>query len=218
MGDDIPTTDPRVQRKRYFMGPNVWPPSSLLAASAFKDPVESYYQAVRNLSILVLGIVARTLPYGPHVFDQFTSNDPVTTLRLLRYPPAQQTEKRQLGASAHTDFGSVSLLMQDGNAGLEVLDSGRGEWVSIEPRKDSYVVNLGDMLPKWTKGLYRSSVHRVVNKNPCDRYSVVLFFEGNLDCSLAPLDGSEVESGGALTVEGHLVERLSRSYGNEDND
>ena len=218
MGDDIPITDARVQRKRYFMGPNVWPSSDLLAASAFKEPVETYYTAAYNLALLMLSIIARALPYGPHVFDEFTSNDPVATLRLLHYPPAQETEQRQLGASAHTDFGSVSLLMQDGNAGLEVLDSDRGEWVSIAPRKDSYVVNLGDMLPKWTKGLYKSSVHRVVNKNPCDRYSVVLFFEGNLDCSLAPLDGSGVEGGGALTVESHLAERMSRSYGNKGND
>ena len=218
MGADIPLSDARVQRKRYFMGPNVWPPSSLLAASDFKEPVESYYKAVHELSLLMLSIIARTLPYGPHVFDDFTSNDPVTTLRLLRYPPAQETEQRQLGASAHTDFGAVSLLMQDGNAGLEVLDSEKDEWVPIPPHKDSFVVNLGDMLPKLTKGLYKSSVHRVVNRNPCDRYSVVLFFEGNLDCSLAPLDGSGVEKGGALTVEGHLIERMGRSYGKKEND
>ncbi len=237
MGTNLPSSDPRVQARRFFMGENVWPPQALLPSVAFQEPVEAYYKAVYSLSLKVLEMIARTLPYGPHIFDDFTSDDPVAPLRLLHYPPAQKTEIRQLGASAHTDFGAITLLLQDQNPGLEVLDpaSSTGAWVPIAPNPEAYVVNIGDMLSRWTNDQYKSSVHRVLNKNPTDRYSVVFFFDGNLDCRLVPLDGSaatkerdgdegkgeldikvDQEKAAAgdkvLTVEGHMIERFKSTY------
>ena len=194
------------------MGPNVWPAESVLGREAFRDPAEAYYRAIYDLSLVVLDMLARTLPYGPHVFDHFTANKPAAPLRFLRYPPAQKTEGRQLGASAHTDFSAITLLLQDGNPGLEVLDANTDKWVPIAPNPDAYVVNIGDMLSKWTRNEYKSSMHRVLNKNPTDRYSIVFFFDGNLDCPLAPLDGTPVQ-GDVLTVEGHMIERMTTSYG-----
>ena len=86
----------------------------------------------------------------------------------------------------------------------------------ISPNPDAYVVNVGDMLSKWTSNQYVSSVHRVINRNPGDRYSVVFFFDGNLDCRLSPLDGSgEKEGEEVLTVEGHMLTRMRESYGNK---
>ena len=83
----------------------------------------------------------------------------------------------------------------------------------IAPDPEGYVVNIGDMLSLWTGGLYKSSVHRVLNENPKDRYSVVFFFDGNLDCPLRPLDGSQVDDDQVLTVEGHMIKRMTESYG-----
>ena len=194
----------------------------------------AYYSAVYALSLRVLDLIAATLPYGPRVFDHFTSNDPAAPLRLLHYPPAlpatnanTNESRRQLGASAHTDFGAITLLLQDTNPGLEVLDPISHEWVPIPPgdSQGGYVVNVGDMLSAWTGGAYRSSVHRVLNKNPGkDRYSVVFFFDGNLDTELAPMGGgSKYESGRkgeegrekekVFTVEQHMVKRMQDSYG-----
>ena len=197
------------------MGPNVWPPSSLLAPSQFQQPAEQYYDAIYRLSLTVLDLLARTLPYGHNVFAEFTANTPAAPLRFLHYPPAPaSTEKRQLGASAHTDFGAITLLLQDEHPGLEVLDSNTGAFVPIAPNPEAYVVNVGDMLSKWTGNLYKSSVHRVINRNPGDRYSVVFFFDGNLDCRLSPLDGSAEGKGEeALTVEAHMLARMAESYG-----
>lgn len=147
------------------------------------------------------------------MFARFTDPDLVAApLRLLHYPPAQRTEQRQLGSSAHTDFGAITLLLQDGNPGLEVLDQSTDGWIPIESKRHSYVVNVGDMLEKWTGGMYKSSVHRVINKKPNDRYSIVFFFDGNLDCELTPLGSGADYTGEVLTVERHMVEKLSRSY------
>lgn len=196
------------------MGSNVWPPASTIAPGAFQEPVEAYLTGITALTLRVLDLIARTLPYGPQIFDDFKAHNPVTPLRLLHYPPAQKTERRQLGASAHTDFGALTLLLQDGTSGLQVLDSKTDKWVDIAPDREGYVVNIGDMLSMWTGGLYKSSVHRVINDNPKDRYSVVFFFDGNLDCPLSPLDGSQVKEGRkVLTVEDHMIKRMTESYG-----
>lgn len=134
-------------------------------------------------------------------------------MRLLHYPLAvKDTLKTQLGASAHTDFGAITLLLTDENPGLEVLDSLNNEKREIEPNLDACVVNIGDMLSMWTGDLYKSSLHRVINKNPTDRYSVVFFFDGNIDCSLAPLDKSKT-SENAIIVEQHTLHRMATSYG-----
>ncbi|KAJ6443693.1 C6 transcription factor [Purpureocillium lavendulum] len=215
-GTDMPVDDPRVQAKRFFMGPNVWPPFDQLASRDFREPVEAYYRAMTQLCHSVLDLIAATLPYGPEIFDEFKANDPACPLRLLHYPPTPAQgdgSKRQLGSSAHTDFGAVTLLLQDDHAGLEVQDSGTGDWIGVPPRSDAYVVNMGDMISRITDGLYKSSVHRVINKNIDDRYSVVYFFDGNIDYKLRKLGST---TGGAgekvLTVEEHMVERTMTTY------
>jgi isopenicillin N synthase-like dioxygenase len=192
------------------MGQNIWPPAEFLPYSQFKEPVEAYFQAINKLSHTVMRMVGQTLPYGNNVFEEFLSNNPVTPLRLLHYPPRRETEKPQFGSSAHTDFGAITLLLQDQNSGLQVLED--GEWIPVPPNPEAYVVNIGDMLSMWTGGAYKSSMHRVLNENPHDRYSIVFFLDGNLDCKLAPLDGSAPASE-VMTVEDHMLHRMAESYG-----
>ncbi|KAB8532595.1 hypothetical protein FH972_025540 [Carpinus fangiana] len=91
-----------------------------------------------KLCSTVLDVVAATPLYGPCIFDEFQANEPACPLRLLHYPPTPTHvpgKKRQLGASAHTDFGAVILLLQDEHPGLEVLDQEMGGWVGVPPRK-----------------------------------------------------------------------------------
>lgn len=83
-----------------------------LADGDFRLPTEGYYAAVLDLSMRVLEILAKGLPYGDDIFHEFVSNDPVCIMRLLHYPPQQAEpprDQRQLGAGAHTDFGTSSL-------------------------------------------------------------------------------------------------------------
>ena len=212
IGTDIPLSDPQVGR--FFMGPNVWPSEAQLASSSFMQPCMKYYDALLDLTQRILELVALTLPYGPDIFNKFVADRPVAPLRLLHYPPAKPVEeKKQYGASAHTDYGAITLLLQDGNAGLEVLDHRTDTWIDVDPNPDAYVVNVGDMLSLWTNNDYKSSMHRVINKKPVDRYSIAFFFDGNLDCPLDPLDGSpRSDLSTPATVETHLIQRLQASY------
>ena len=221
MGHDLSPDHPHVQAKRYFAGPNAWPPSEVLAPEDFQRPCERYHEAMMRLSEVVLDLVAATLPYGPRIFDDFRGPEPACPLRLLHYPPTTTTAsaegaagKRQLGASAHTDFSCVTLLLQDEHEGLEVLDESTQEWVLVPPDPAAYVVNLGDMMSQMTRGRYKSGMHRVLNRNRTDRLSVVFFHDGNLDCKLRPLEstadaGREDE---AMTAEEYMYDRMKFSY------
>ncbi|MCJ1291609.1 2-oxoglutarate-dependent dioxygenase mpl2 [Xylographa carneopallida] len=219
MGADLAPTHPHVRAKRFFAAPNVWPPEELLPANEFREPLERYYEAMLRLCGTVLDLLAATLPYGPGIFDDFRGPEPACPQRLLHYPPTppQALAKRQLGASAHTDFSAVTLLLQDEHEGLEVLDRETGMWVLVPPNPDAYVVNLGDMMKVFTRGVYQSSMHRVVNKNKTDRYSVVWFLDGNLDCKLVPVGSTdEAEREKAMTAEEYMFDRMNFSYGKHE--
>ncbi|OOF89896.1 hypothetical protein ASPCADRAFT_157889 [Aspergillus carbonarius ITEM 5010] len=214
-GTEIPLDDPRVSNGTFFQGRNVFPPTELLSDEAFRKPLEAYYQAIVKLSWMVFDLVTATMPYDSHVWDEFKANTPVFPLRLLHYPPKPErddSEGRQLGISAHRDFGALTLLLQDGHAGLEVQDQETGEWIGVPAEKNAYVVNLGQIMNKITGGQYKSSLHRVVNKTSTDRYSVVLFSNGNMDFKLRRLDRKPKEDEDAPTVAQHFRERLMASY------
>lgn len=104
MSQHIAESDPRAAAHPFFHGENIFPdgiPSHLL-----REPVERYYEAVLALAVKLLQMLARGLPYGDDVFDEFASNDPICVVRLLHYPPQRDLDnERQLGAGAHTDFG-----------------------------------------------------------------------------------------------------------------
>ncbi|CAG8983629.1 hypothetical protein HYALB_00004059, partial [Hymenoscyphus albidus] len=217
IGKEIPADDPRVKSKRFPMGPNLWPDSSLIPEHLFRQPMEKYYEEMFKLSLKVLDLFAASLPYGSSIFKDFTPNDAVAAIRLLHYPPDHGNDERQLGAGAHTDFGAMTLLLQDGIGVLQVYSESAPEkerWVDVNPDRNTYVVNIGDMLQMWTNGRYKSGLHRVVNRSGKDRYSIPYFFDGNVDCVLSPLDGSQVKGGGPpLNVEGHMKERFKSTYG-----
>lgn len=130
---------------------------------------------------------------------------PIQTLVCTRPSPPNN-------ASLMSSPGAITLLLQDTAGGLEVLDESTGTWHAVAPNPDAYVVNIGDMLSLWTKGIYKSATHRVINRSGGDRYSVPFFFDGNAEVKLRPFDGSEPVGGKVITVEEHMLERLGTSY------
>ncbi|KKY34942.1 putative 2og-fe oxygenase family [Diaporthe ampelina] len=215
IGKDLPLESDKVKAHPELLGQNMFP--ATLPDGDFRLPTERYYAAVLDLSMRVLEILAKGLPYGDDIFHEFVSNDPVCIMRLLHYPPQAQPpppsrDQRQLGAGAHTDFGAITLLLQDSSGGLQVQDPHTQSWHAVAPNPDAYVVNIGDMLALWTKGIYRSAVHRVINSSGGHRYSVPFFFDGNAEAKLRPFDGSEPVGGRVVTVEEHMLQRLGASY------
>ncbi|KAH7323799.1 hypothetical protein BKA65DRAFT_555472 [Rhexocercosporidium sp. MPI-PUGE-AT-0058] len=126
------------------------------------------------------------------VFDGLMT-DPVANIKLLHYPPnpAQSPEDAPVGAGTHTDFGTITILVQQpGHPGLEALHPSTKTWIQIPAQEDVLVVNLGDLLQKRTKGVFKSPVHRAISASQHHPYSVPFFYHGNLDTRLSPVDGS----------------------------
>jgi isopenicillin N synthase-like dioxygenase len=118
----------------------------------------------------------------------------------------------EVPAGAHTDFGGITfLLQQPGSKGLEVFYPPTESWVSVPVTPDSFVVNIGDLVQKWTAGHYRSAVHRVINFGDKHRYSAPFFLNGNLKLEIQPLNGS----GQRFGVRDHFMHRLKTSLGEE---
>lgn len=104
---------------------------------------------------------------------------PATSLTYNYYPPLdpETVGRTQWGISPHTDYGSCTLLSQDGLGGLEIRNA-RDQWIDVPPLPGAFVVNIADLFARWTNGLYRSSLHRASNFD-CGgraRISLPLFF------------------------------------------
>ncbi|MFK8080584.1 MAG: isopenicillin N synthase family dioxygenase [Granulosicoccus sp.] len=96
------------------------------------------------------------------------------------YYPAQAEElgAAQFGVGPHTDFGVLTVLCQDDTGGLQVQDV-NGDWLQAPPIPNTLIVNVGDLLSRWTGGAYKSTPHRVVNSSGRERLSLVLAFDPN---------------------------------------
>lgn len=156
------------------------------------------------LELLVLG-----LGHEVSVLDSFCA-EPVQNLKLLHYPQHISTDERQFGAGAHTDFGAITMLLQQpGKHGLQVYYAADNKWLDVPAVEDVIVVNIGDLVQKWTNGTYRSTLHRVINAAEGDRYSVPCFYEGDFRAT-NPFDPGDKNG---ETVEEHVRRRFDSSYG-----
>lgn len=192
-------------------GTNTWPDD----LPGFRENLEAYYEAALGLGAHLTRLIARSLGLSPTFFDTGfqTTKAP---LRLLRYPPQPGSAKpNQLGAGAHTDWGWITVLAQDEKGGLEV-ESMSGYWVRAEPIPDTLVINLGDMMPRYTNGLYHSNMHRVMNNRANrNRHSIVLFYEPayntRVECLPSCLEAEQAPKFPPCTAGEHKAERAAAS-------
>jgi isopenicillin N synthase-like dioxygenase len=173
-------------------GPNQWPDASVVPAMA--EVADRYMEAMLALSRRLMCLIAIGLKLPGDHFEASMRN-PVPTLRLLHYPPQPAVaEPDQLGCGAHTDWGALTLLAQDQSGGLQVADHD-GRWHEVQPLEGSFVVNLGDLMARWTNDAYRSTVHRVINRvSGRDRYSLPYFFDIDYHSIVSALPGCHSES------------------------
>ncbi len=145
----------------------------------FAEAVRAYQQAALSVAAAILRSLAIALEIGPDFFAERMSK-PQCRLRFLHYPralPDSHGGTRVLNAQ-HTDYGAITLLATDGVPGLEVRPIGKG-WTPVTAPPGSLIVNLGDMLARWTNDRYRSTPHRVLGSPDRDRFSIAFFVNPN---------------------------------------
>jgi isopenicillin N synthase-like dioxygenase len=144
----------------------------------------AYYAAMEDLAARIMKIFALALDLPEDYFERFI-DAPVSGLRALNYPEQKTLPKPgQLRAGAHTDYGSLTILLpQEGSKGLEILNP-EGAWTPVPPAPGAFVINIGDLMARWTNDRWVSTLHRVVNPAPEDgglsrRQSLAFFHQPN---------------------------------------
>jgi isopenicillin N synthase-like dioxygenase len=180
MGEHAPDSED-VLAGSYLAGPNQWPD-----VSGFREAAERYQSAIAIVARRLTELIATALrDDGGVIRDAFVT--PTTWLRLLHYPPSPAPAPADLyGSAPHCDFGFVTLLAQDEVGGLQV-QSPAGEWIDVPPRPDAFVMNVGDMLHRWSNGRLRSTPHRVINRSRLQRFSVAFFYDPHVTTRIEPL-------------------------------
>ncbi len=155
-------------------GKNQWPnfePSLQMSAM-------EYFHSGDKLARLLLEGFALGLNLSKDFFIK-TSNKPLSRASLVYYPSQpKESGSDQFGVSAHTDFGVLTILCQDDVGGLQIQDLD-GNWFHAPPIHGTLIINVADLLSRWTGGEYKSTPHRVVNESGKERMSIVLAFDPN---------------------------------------
>lgn len=166
-----------------FFEPNLFPAQP----PEFEESWTDYYRACEELANDLMSAFAVALGLGEAYFAPLIDRH-ITAMRSLHYPAlTMEPEHGQFRIGAHTDFGSLTILLSDGTPGLQVFRD--GEWRDVEIGPDELLVNIGDLMADWTNGRWTSTLHRVVASAPeRDRLTVTFFHHPNYDTKIIPLD------------------------------
>ena len=212
-GAELPVADARVRTGLPLHGPNLFPerPPELRAA------VLEWIAACTALGQQVMAGIALGLGLDERFFAADLTADPVVLFRIFHYPARRPgtDDGRAAGAgwgvAEHTDYGLLTMLLQDDTGGLEVRT--RDGWVDVEPLPGALVCNLGDMLERMTAGRYRSTPHRVRVPDAVDRIACPFFFDPGWDAEVRPLPLGDAAPAEHPRWDGVDLHTLDGTYG-----
>jgi isopenicillin N synthase-like dioxygenase len=169
---------------------NIWPDRP----AEWRDVFTRYYRALEALGTELMRLFALGLGLPDRYFDASIDNH-FATLPSNNYPELGAPPlPGQLRAGEHTDFGSLTILgMNDAPGGLQVKMP-NGEWRDVKAKRGQFIINIGDMMQRWTNDVWLSNLHRVVNPAPEDwgrsrRQTIGFFLHPNYDAEIASLPG-----------------------------
>lgn len=173
-----PATD---EAEAWLRSPSVWPAAPTTMRASWAE----YYRELSAISATLLSVMAVALDLPASYFAPMIDNH-TSAIRALHYPALQSNgaettdQSEAFRASAHSDYGTVTILRTDGVPGLEVRTTD-GDWVPVAPEPETFVVNLGDSIAQWTNDRWRSTLHRVSTISSAERYSLAYFHMANWD-------------------------------------
>jgi isopenicillin N synthase-like dioxygenase len=163
---------------------NLWP----VELPGFREVLTDYSVALRLLARRLFAAFALALELPRDYFVPM-SDRPMALVRLLHYPNQPGPfDEAQLGTGEHSDHECFTILAQDDIQALQVRNA-RGQWIDAPPVRGAFVVNIGDLMSRWTNGLFASTMHRVANLSGRARYSIPCFVGANADAVIEALPG-----------------------------
>ena len=179
-------TDPyyRYEPSGVAFAPNLWPERP----GSFGEHLRAYYRALGTIASDLMSLTAIAFSLPADWFARINDR-PTSALRILHYPPRPALGAGQFPASPHTDYGTWTILKKrPGLTGLQA-QAISGEWVDVVAPKDGFVVNVGDLLMRWTGGHWLSTLHRVMPIEEVEEggeISLVFFHQPNWDVVVYP--------------------------------
>lgn len=209
-GLELGLDDPDVQAGKKLMGPNQWPDFM----PSLREVFSRYYDEILACGNRLLRGFALSLDRPPEFFVPHFAK-PLARGSAIYYPPQPpDMGETQFGVAPHTDYGGLTLLAQDMTGGLQVLNKA-GEWVTAHPIPGTLVINVGDLMARWTNNRFSSNAHRVVNTSGRERYSVAVFFDPGFDTTIDPrdlLDDASTAKYPATTCGDYIVGRFDKAF------
>ena len=201
---------PEVAAGLPLRGANRWPGE----LPAFRAAMLDYMASMERLGRSLLPVYARALGLEAGFFGPFF-REPSITLRISSYPPQTRFDGEEFGAGPHTDAGFNTLLAQSEVGGLEIL-SRDGRWRPAPVIPGAFLVNIGQMLTRWTNGLFPSTPHRVVNLSGRERLAMPFFFdpdfEAVVECLPSCLAPGETPRHGPVRYLDHILAFTGRNF------
>lgn len=186
--------------KRIRMGDdcNQWIKQDINVLPDFRAHVQQHFQSMERMSRRLMMVFAMLMDKEATFFDQYFGVPSVeqnqkrevvnSSFLRLNYYPVAPSPNETMAVHHHTDAGALTVLLQDDNvASLQVFHRETSQWVLIPPRKDTFVINIGDMLQVWSNDHFRAPLHRVLANGSQERISAPFFYNPSYDTTVAPL-------------------------------
>jgi isopenicillin N synthase-like dioxygenase len=212
-GREVAADDADTKAGDNLSGPNQWP----VSIPEMRATLNEYFDAGNRCGRVLFRAFAANLGLD---LDHFTQrfDRPITRGALVFYPPQPpDLGDDQFGVAPHTDYGCLTLVYQDPIGGLQV--QGRdGEWVIAHPVEDTLVVNIGDLMARWTNNQFKSTPHRVINRSGRTRLSIATFVDPNYATVVKPIcrDG-EPPLYAPVTCGDYIESRFDASFAYRNN-
>ena len=207
-GLDLESNDPDINNGKNLVGPNQWPENQ----HNFKKSLENHWKLMIVLGRRITQGLSISLGLPKNYFSPFM-NKSHSYMRVSNYPPIENKKKENIGhgIGSHIDYGFLTILLQDNISGLEIKNS-NSEWFSAPIIPDTFLINIGHMIQRWTNDYYRATIHRVVSPKDKARCSIPFFFEPNFDTVVKPLEKFCSEDNPARYKPMHFGNYLERTF------
>ncbi|CAG8561761.1 14711_t:CDS:2 [Dentiscutata heterogama] len=189
--------------------------------------IASFYKDCHDLCLKIFQILATALEIpqsegGMHWLEERHRSNANTCMRFHHYPSMDKFDSDEIRAGSHTDYGSITILFQKDIGGLEIQPPGTDKWFPVPIIPNHLLINIADCLSFWTKGLFKSIMHRVSFDNEnfgLNRYSIAYFCIAGPDVKLDPIPSKFIPTSEnnkdekVLTAGEHLMRRARAAYG-----